>query len=249
MPPKETTPAPKAAATGAARFSFGGGAPKCKTCAKSVYENEKVVYDQVVYHTECFKCKKCTNRIPLVNVAMIAGDLYCKPCFKKIFAEKGTYSSFGEKTVPKWSAEEAKKRGSMDGPHPTPAPAKSAGGAGTIAEEHPKEEAKDAHAAAAATTSPSADAHHADAHHADAHPDAHASAAVTSPPSDSSSTPSAASTTSDDSSHVSSPPAASPTTSEASSEPAASPTAAAETDASATVAIEVAVTAEVAATS
>lgn len=213
MPPKASdapaTAAAPAKATASARFSFGGGAPKCKTCAKSVYENEKIVYDQVVYHQECFKCKKCTNRIPLVNVAMIAGDLYCKPCFKKIFAEKGTYSSFGEKTVPKWTAEEAKKRGSVDGPAPTTSPPAKSAGAGasgsvsTISEEPHKEEAK----ATSAADTPAA-----------AHDDtkasvtAEASAEVTSPTSTAS--------------EVSSPSAAEPSSAEPVSSPSSSETAA-----------------------
>ena len=35
------------------------------------------------------------------SVAKIVGDLYCKPCFKAIFNEKGNYASFGEKTLAK----------------------------------------------------------------------------------------------------------------------------------------------------
>lgn len=35
----------------------------------------------------------------LTSVAKIAGDLYCKPCFKKTFKEKGTYASFGAHTL------------------------------------------------------------------------------------------------------------------------------------------------------
>jgi len=33
---------------------------------------------------------------------MIKGDLYCKPCFLKVFKEKGSYASFGVKTLPNW---------------------------------------------------------------------------------------------------------------------------------------------------
>jgi len=31
---------------------------------------------------------------------MIQGDLYCKPCFLKLFKLKGTYHVFGNKTLP-----------------------------------------------------------------------------------------------------------------------------------------------------
>jgi hypothetical protein len=38
---------------------------------------------------------------------MIKGDLYCKNCYLRIFHEKGQYSSFGEKTLPKAEAGKA----------------------------------------------------------------------------------------------------------------------------------------------
>jgi len=43
------------------------------------------------------------------SVAMIQGDLYCKPCFMKVFKEKGSYASFGPKTLPKWEGEKPAK--------------------------------------------------------------------------------------------------------------------------------------------
>jgi hypothetical protein len=43
------------------------------------------------------------SRLTARDVAKIAGDIYCKPCFKKVFQEKGRYDSFGDKTVAKWS--------------------------------------------------------------------------------------------------------------------------------------------------
>jgi hypothetical protein len=39
--------------------------------------------------------------ISLKAVAMIKSDLYCKNCYLRIFHEKGQYSSFGEKTLPR----------------------------------------------------------------------------------------------------------------------------------------------------
>lgn len=34
---------------------FGGGGVKCKTCAKTVYASEQMVYDGQTFHQECFK--------------------------------------------------------------------------------------------------------------------------------------------------------------------------------------------------
>jgi len=79
--------------------------PKCKVCLKTVYDQEKQVYDKTVWHIACFKCLSCKRRIDVKSVAMIQGDLYCKPCFLKVFKEKGSYASFGPKTLPKWEGD------------------------------------------------------------------------------------------------------------------------------------------------
>jgi hypothetical protein len=84
-------------------MAFGTPAPKCKACGKSVFPMEKIEYDNQIFHEACFKCQKCKSRVILANVAMIKGDLYCKPCFKKTFAEKGSYATFGEKNVSQWA--------------------------------------------------------------------------------------------------------------------------------------------------
>lgn len=81
--------------------------PKCKVCLKTVYDQEKQVYDKTVWHIACFKCLSCKRRIDVKAVAMIQGDLYCKPCFLKVFKEKGSYASFGPKTLPKWEGEKS----------------------------------------------------------------------------------------------------------------------------------------------
>jgi len=91
------------------RLSLGGGGNKCKVCNKTVYPNEQIAYDKQFYHAECFKCLKCKSRVPLVNVAMISGDLYCKACFKRIFAEKGKYTSFGDKVVSEWDKDKDRR--------------------------------------------------------------------------------------------------------------------------------------------
>jgi len=90
--------------------------PKCKVCTKTVYDQEKQVYDKTVWHIACFKCLSCKRRIDVKAVAMIQGDLYCKPCFLKVFKEKGSYASFGPKTLPKWEGEKAASHGSGSEP-------------------------------------------------------------------------------------------------------------------------------------
>jgi len=89
--------------------------PKCKVCTKTVYDQEKQVYDKTVWHIACFKCLSCKRRIDVKAVAMIQGDLYCKPCFLKTFKEKGSYASFGPKTLPKWDASAASSAALSDG--------------------------------------------------------------------------------------------------------------------------------------
>jgi cysteine/glycine-rich protein len=76
-------------------------APKCEKCQKTVYPMERQDYDGIAYHKTCFKCLKCQKTIGVGAVAKIQGDIYCRPCFKHIFAEKGNYASFGEKTLAK----------------------------------------------------------------------------------------------------------------------------------------------------
>jgi len=108
-----TKPAATSAATTAAPAESNGVNlsssdlvnPKCKVCTKTVYDQEKQVYDKTVWHIACFKCLSCKRRIDVKAVAMIQGDLYCKPCFLKVFKEKGSYASFGPKTLPKWEGD------------------------------------------------------------------------------------------------------------------------------------------------
>lgn len=74
-------------------------APKCVVCAGSVYDMEKLVADDRVFHKTCFKCVHCSKTLTLGNYASINEKTYCKPHFKQLFAEKGgNYGeAFGEK--------------------------------------------------------------------------------------------------------------------------------------------------------
>lgn len=66
--------------------------PKCPRCQTSVYPMEAIGYDNHVYHKTCFKCLNCSRTVTLGKVAMFQGDLYCKNCYLRMFAEKGNYN-------------------------------------------------------------------------------------------------------------------------------------------------------------
>jgi len=69
----------------------------CHVCAKKVYPQERTAADERVYHKTCFRCKKCAGVLKLGSFASMEGEVFCKPCFKKMFFTKGNYSDgFGK---------------------------------------------------------------------------------------------------------------------------------------------------------
>ena len=74
--------------TAAAKPRWQVASPKCVVCDKSVYEIEKLVADERVFHKTCFKCGHCSKTLSLGNYASINEKTYCKPHFKQLFAEK-----------------------------------------------------------------------------------------------------------------------------------------------------------------
>jgi len=89
------------------RFKTGGG-DKCNTCSKTVYATERIVVedkeDKKIFHKACFKCTHCSVVLTLGNYAGLAGQFFCKPHFKQLFASKGNYDEgFGkQKHSAKW---------------------------------------------------------------------------------------------------------------------------------------------------
>ncbi|XP_028849977.1 LIM domain and actin-binding protein 1a isoform X2 [Denticeps clupeoides] len=63
----------------------------CVVCLKTVYPLERLVADQQVYHSACFRCAHCNTRLSLGNYASLHNHIYCKPHFCQLFKAKGNY--------------------------------------------------------------------------------------------------------------------------------------------------------------
>lgn len=73
---------------------FGGGGTKCSVCSKTAYPAELIMFEQIPFHVNCFRCQeeRCGNKIGSPAGAMLyKGDaedgsdrkIYCKSCFSK----------------------------------------------------------------------------------------------------------------------------------------------------------------------
>nr|XP_020510553.1 LIM domain and actin-binding protein 1 [Labrus bergylta]XP_029137235.1 LIM domain and actin-binding protein 1 [Labrus bergylta] len=70
----------------------------CVSCQKTVYPLERLVANQHVYHSSCFRCSHCNNKLSLVNYASLHNNVYCKPHFCQLFKAKGNYDEgFGHR--------------------------------------------------------------------------------------------------------------------------------------------------------
>ncbi|KAK2897152.1 LIM domain and actin-binding protein 1a isoform X1 [Channa argus] len=70
----------------------------CVTCLKTVYPLERLVANQHVYHTSCFRCSHCSTKLSLANYASLHNSIYCKPHFSQLFKAKGNYDEgFGHR--------------------------------------------------------------------------------------------------------------------------------------------------------
>ncbi|XP_078390745.1 LIM domain and actin-binding protein 1a isoform X2 [Cetorhinus maximus] len=70
----------------------------CVTCQKTVYPMERLVANQQVFHTACFRCSHCNTKLSIGNFASLHGNVYCKPHFSQLFKSKGNYDEgFGHK--------------------------------------------------------------------------------------------------------------------------------------------------------
>ncbi|XP_022075860.1 LIM domain and actin-binding protein 1a [Acanthochromis polyacanthus] len=70
----------------------------CVSCLKTVYPLERLVANQHVYHTSCFRCSHCNTKLSLANYASLHNNVYCKPHFCQLFKAKGNYDEgFGHR--------------------------------------------------------------------------------------------------------------------------------------------------------
>lgn len=97
----------------------------CVSCLKTVYPLERLVANQQIFHTSCFRCSHCNTKLSLGNYASLHGNVYCKPHFSQLFKAKGNYDEgFGHRPHKElWNPKEAEeedeaegKDGSNDGP-------------------------------------------------------------------------------------------------------------------------------------
>ncbi|CAJ1084411.1 LIM domain and actin-binding protein 1a isoform X2 [Xyrichtys novacula] len=70
----------------------------CVSCSKTVYPLERLVANQSVYHSSCFRCSHCNTKLSLANYASLHNNVYCKPHFCQLFKAKGNYDEgFGHR--------------------------------------------------------------------------------------------------------------------------------------------------------
>ncbi|KAJ8017000.1 hypothetical protein DPEC_G00013220 [Dallia pectoralis] len=63
----------------------------CVSCKKTVYPLERLVANQQVYHSTCFRCFHCKTKLSLGTYASLHCQVYCKPHFCQLFKAKGNY--------------------------------------------------------------------------------------------------------------------------------------------------------------
>jgi len=79
---------PGSAGSSGSPSRFGGG-EKCPRCQKTVYAAEaKEGPNNIKYHRPCFTCMACAKTLDS-HFAERQGDLYCKPCYNKLYGPKG----------------------------------------------------------------------------------------------------------------------------------------------------------------
>ncbi|KAJ3602271.1 hypothetical protein NHX12_030030 [Muraenolepis orangiensis] len=106
----------------------------CIACLKTVYPLERLVADNHVYHSICFRCVHCSMKLSLGSYASLHGNVYCKPHFSQLFKAKGNYDEgFGHRPhkelwSPKVDGEEDSEDTKPKDPEETPKrlPAQSA---------------------------------------------------------------------------------------------------------------------------
>lgn len=63
--------------------------PSCPRCNKAVYDAEGQTGAGKLWHSQCYTCKDCNTRLSSTTLTEKAGELYCAPCYGKLFGPKG----------------------------------------------------------------------------------------------------------------------------------------------------------------
>jgi hypothetical protein len=72
------------------RFSFGGGGEKCHKCAKTVYAAERIATHGKAWHSACFRCMVCEQKLAMHSVELDGEhNLYCKVHFHQAWKQRG----------------------------------------------------------------------------------------------------------------------------------------------------------------
>ncbi|KAM9779991.1 LIM domain-containing protein 2 [Neosynchiropus ocellatus] len=108
----ETCPEIKARNPALQSFSFKTQKELCSSCEKTVYPMERLVANNLVFHSTCFCCKHCNAKLSLGTFAALQGEFYCKPHFQQLFKSKGNYDEgFGRKQHKElWTAKETETK-------------------------------------------------------------------------------------------------------------------------------------------
>jgi cysteine and glycine-rich protein len=54
-----------------------GSREKCEVCGKTVYVNEKLQADGLVFHKACFRCKQCNGVLKVPPPPTLSLSLLC----------------------------------------------------------------------------------------------------------------------------------------------------------------------------
>jgi hypothetical protein len=85
------------------------GKDYCVVCSKTVYQNERMSVDGKIFHSDCFRCRFCKNKLSSGSYHVMKGEYYCKPHYLELYM-KGGYD--GGHTLEK--SEEIERRGSKE---------------------------------------------------------------------------------------------------------------------------------------
>jgi cysteine/glycine-rich protein len=79
--------------------SFVATPEMCLSCGKRVYITERVFIDGKAYHTDCFKCTHCRQKLSLGSFAQLDNVPYCKTHLLELFKRNGRYDFAKKESV------------------------------------------------------------------------------------------------------------------------------------------------------